>query len=178
LKQTEKFSALRAAFFRKNPCISTVQRRALRRSRRELSNAYLLAKFGLHTAENEPLQDCKFPSIFAEISAKLSTSSPTVSKISRRGAVQKLGERVVFGKSCTLRILLQNLASTQPRTSPAKSGRFWQIFGIARLPDCQIAKLRDCQIGRELRSIKNQNSIFFLIFKDFKIFIAREARPP
>ena len=29
-----------------------------------------------------------------------------------------------------------------------------------------------------LRSIKNQNSIFFLIFKDFKIFIAREARPP
>ena len=29
-----------------------------------------------------------------------------------------------------------------------------------------------------LRSIKNQNSIFFLIFKDFKIFIAREARTP
>ena len=55
LKKTEKFSALRAAFFRKNPCISMVQRRALRRSRRELSNAYLLAKFGFDTAENEHL---------------------------------------------------------------------------------------------------------------------------
>ena len=32
----------------------TVQRSALCRSRRELSNAYLLAKFGFDTAENEP----------------------------------------------------------------------------------------------------------------------------
>ena len=31
-----------------------VQRSALCRSRRELSNGYLLAKFGLDTAENEP----------------------------------------------------------------------------------------------------------------------------
>ena len=31
-----------------------VQRSALCRSRRELSNAYLLAKFGFDTAENEP----------------------------------------------------------------------------------------------------------------------------
>ena len=35
-----------------------VQRSALCRSRRELSNAYLLAKFGLDTAENEPCQVC------------------------------------------------------------------------------------------------------------------------
>ena len=33
-----------------------VQRSALCRSRRELSNAYLVAKFGLDTAENEPCQ--------------------------------------------------------------------------------------------------------------------------
>ena len=39
-------------------------------------------------------------------------------KIVGRGAVQKLGERVVLGKSCPLRILLQNMASIQPRTSP------------------------------------------------------------
>ena len=32
----------------------TVQRCALCRSRRELSNEYLLAKFGFDTAENEP----------------------------------------------------------------------------------------------------------------------------
>ena len=45
-------------------------------------------------------------------------------KIVGRGAVQKLGERVVFGKSCPLRILLQNMASIQPRTSPCISKIF------------------------------------------------------
>ena len=35
-----------------------MQRSALCRSRRELSNAYLLAKFGFDTAENEPFQVC------------------------------------------------------------------------------------------------------------------------
>ena len=36
----------------------TVQRSALCRSRRELSNEYLLAKIGVDTAENEPLEVC------------------------------------------------------------------------------------------------------------------------
>ena len=35
-----------------------VQRSAWCRSRRELSNEYLLAKFGVDTAENEPFQVC------------------------------------------------------------------------------------------------------------------------
>ena len=35
-----------------------MQRSALCRSRRELSNAYFLAKFGFDTAENEPSQVC------------------------------------------------------------------------------------------------------------------------
>ena len=35
-----------------------VQRSALCRPRRELSNAYLLATFGFDTAENEPCKDC------------------------------------------------------------------------------------------------------------------------
>ena len=38
--------------------VTTVQRNALCRSRRELSNAYFLAKFGFDTAENEPFQVC------------------------------------------------------------------------------------------------------------------------
>ena len=42
----------------KNCDYRAVQRSALCRSRRELSNAYLLAKFGLDTAENEPCQVC------------------------------------------------------------------------------------------------------------------------
>ena len=35
-----------------------MQKSAFCRSRRELSNAYLLAKFGLDTAENEPSKVC------------------------------------------------------------------------------------------------------------------------
>ena len=35
-----------------------MQRRVLCRSRRELSNAYLLAKIGVDTAENEPCKVC------------------------------------------------------------------------------------------------------------------------
>ena len=38
-----------------------VQKSALCRSRRELSNAYLLAKFGFDTAEDEPCQVCQSP---------------------------------------------------------------------------------------------------------------------
>ena len=55
-----KFSLLLAKFrlhssnFLKKCDFRAVQRSALCRSRRELSNAYLLAKFGLDTAENEP----------------------------------------------------------------------------------------------------------------------------
>ena len=44
------------AIFRKKCDLRAVQRSALCRSRRELSNAYLLAKFGFDTAENEPCQ--------------------------------------------------------------------------------------------------------------------------
>ena len=38
--------------------LRTLQRSALCRSRRELLNAYLLAKFGFDTAENEPCKVC------------------------------------------------------------------------------------------------------------------------
>ena len=38
-----------------------MQRSALCRSRRKLSNAYLLAKFGFDTAENEPSKVCRSP---------------------------------------------------------------------------------------------------------------------
>ena len=44
--------------WQKNWDFRAVQRSALCRSRRELSNAYLLAKFGFDTAENEPCQIC------------------------------------------------------------------------------------------------------------------------
>ena len=46
-----------------------MQRSALCRSRRELSNAYLLAKIGVDTAENEPLE------VWGEISIQYSLHS-------------------------------------------------------------------------------------------------------
>ena len=55
LKIFAKFGKI-LAFFRKKCDFRAMQRSALCRSRRELSNAYLLAKFGFDTAENEPYQ--------------------------------------------------------------------------------------------------------------------------
>ena len=46
------------AFFLKKFDFRAVQRSELCRSRRELSNAYLLAKFGFDTAEKEPCKVC------------------------------------------------------------------------------------------------------------------------
>ena len=43
-------------FFTQTDSTRTVQRSAFCRSQRELSNAYLLAKFGFDTAENEPFK--------------------------------------------------------------------------------------------------------------------------
>ena len=53
-----KFTNNFGKFLTKNWDCRAVQRSALCRSRRELSNAYLLVKFGFDTAENEPCQVC------------------------------------------------------------------------------------------------------------------------
>ena len=57
-----------------------MQRSALSRSRRELSNAYFLAKFGFDTAENEPCQVCLL-SALAQIPPRCSIAAllPAVS---------------------------------------------------------------------------------------------------
>ena len=53
-KILQKFEAMTEG--EKIELLKAVQRSALCRSRRELSNAYLLAKIGVDTAENEPLE--------------------------------------------------------------------------------------------------------------------------
>ena len=55
LKISQNFGKI-LAFLKKKRDFRAVQRSALCRSRRELSNAYLLAKFGCDTAENEPFK--------------------------------------------------------------------------------------------------------------------------
>merc|ERR1719172_174915 len=69
----------------KERCIDskTVQRSALCRSRRELSNEYLLAKIGVDTAENEPLEvwgKIQFTIHFAPYSAALLPSIQVFSR--------------------------------------------------------------------------------------------------
>ena len=65
-----------------------MQRSALYRSRRELYNAYFLAKFGLDTAENETCQVCP-----TEQCSRCRTSSPT-RRARRRTRARRLRSEV------------------------------------------------------------------------------------
>ena len=74
----------------------TVQRSALCRSRRELSNAYLLAKFGFDTAENEPCKVCplalldhragRAPKVWCDAPSSARASAWILEKSARRRA--------------------------------------------------------------------------------------------
>ena len=56
-----------------------MQRSALCRSRRELSNEYLLAKIGVDTAENEPIEVWgKYSILFTGVLSRHPTSAPLV----------------------------------------------------------------------------------------------------
>ena len=70
-----------------------VQRRALCRSRRELSNAYFVAKFGLDTAENEPCQVCPTEPFPAGIAGPAPRREPRArAPASARGAPETGGK--------------------------------------------------------------------------------------
>ena len=75
-----KFSNKCSKFLTKNWDCRALQRSALCRSRRELSNAYLLAKFGFDTAENELCKVCP----------TLSVAEPRISLQSWRRAQEEL----------------------------------------------------------------------------------------
>ena len=77
------------------------------KSRRELSNPYLLSNFGFDTAENEPCKVCPIDSC-----GRTAIAEPC-----------KQVHCVDLGESFPTSISLQNLASIQPRTSPAKFAR-------------------------------------------------------
>merc|ERR1719281_2112767 len=71
----------------------TVQRSALCRSRRELSNAYLLAKIGVDTAENEPLEVWGENSIHYSLHSLLvSSSAAGLPGAARRGPAREKRE--------------------------------------------------------------------------------------
>ena len=62
-----------------------MQRSALCRSRRELSNAYLLANFGFDTAESKPCKVCPLSSLRSDaVQALLEPAAPARAPVSRR----------------------------------------------------------------------------------------------
>ena len=88
-----------------------MQRSALCRSRRELSNAYFLAKFGLDTAENEPCQVCPTEPFPAGHDGESRQSHK-----SRRGsvAVEALDLEALIGASTAQTLMSSLLTSAGP----------------------------------------------------------------
>ena len=79
----------------------TVQRSAFWRSRRELSNAYLLANFGFDTAENEP---CKFCPLSVYRSPRYTAEEYKTWLLTRAGEWAVTAERVdVWKATCETR---------------------------------------------------------------------------
>ena len=85
-----------------------------------LQNAYLLAKIGADTAENEQH--------FAEIFSRLDL--PIFCENFEIPAVQKYANLVELEKCCQTHIFLQNFVLIQPRTSPLKICKFLQNLPI------------------------------------------------
>ena len=117
-------------FWRKNWDWRTVQRSALCRSRRELSNEYLLAKIGVDTAENEPLEiwaKIQFTIHFTPYRIRIFLLRLERFKRSRLKECRSDGSRRGFSEEYLLAktslVIVCLLASVQPRTSPAKSAR-------------------------------------------------------
>ena len=63
-----------------------MQRSALCRSRRELSNAYILAKFGFDTAENEPCKVCRIQRRLIGLQAEKNTCGSSFPQASASAA--------------------------------------------------------------------------------------------
>ena len=96
---------------------TTVQRSALCRSRRELSNAYLVAKFGFDTAENEPSKVCPIERCSSPVGTQLACTRA-------RGPPNRTGGFSTAGES-----LARLRARFQERA-----------FGACIVPKCFAAK--------------------------------------
>ena len=68
-----------------------MQRSVKWRSRRELSNAYFLAKIGLDTSENEPCQVCRTPRNAAAVTARTSPPTPRTRRRAARAPPGRAG---------------------------------------------------------------------------------------
>ena len=111
---SEIFGKMFGEFFGKiltrNCDCRAVQRSALCRSRRELSNAYFLAKFGFDTAENEPLKARQLDSRAGEPTTQATpgrgfsvSRSPSASEL--KGSIGEGSNHSNFSGRSSVRIL-------------------------------------------------------------------------
>ena len=141
-----------------------MQRSALRRSPRELSNAYLLAKFGFDTAENEPSKVCRIP-------RRRAARRPRRPRRGRPSGRRPRGlQRVLL--RCHIQYVLASLVPIRPKTSQclqfAKSiclqfaKSTCHGVAVSTLQDCRHADETEAAIAifeRERASIENALTI-------------------
>ena len=154
-----------------------MQRSALCRSRRELSNAYLLAKFGLDTAENEPWLDSGSPwfVVRARVGAARAPSPRT--RPGPRGVqrgVRRRATRPAPGRRPTMGVRERRLAKFRQNVARFRLYRlrFLQVLADVELP-CIVLSVYDLVSSSGL----NKRIYFFKRVRGgSKIFRALRAR--
>ena len=101
----------------------TVQRSALCRSRRELSNEYLLAKIGVDTAENEPVE------VWGKNSIQYSIVSLVFSLFSvRRRSLKYVRSNFSGPRRCVCGLVVARVCFFG--THPTRAARYWCSCGV------------------------------------------------
>ena len=123
----------------------TVQRSALCRSRRELSNAYLLAKIGVDTAENEPVKVWGENSIQYSFASEPSDRVMSISAVTRSFVDKSFGGFQTGPGFTTMPVatLLPVRSSPLRRSFSSPSRRFsvrWSFPSVTKIfSTCQPA---------------------------------------
>ena len=105
----------------------------------------LLHRSDLNISENfQKIFKKNFQKIFGNFGAAGDFFADRCEKFSTLGGA-KAGGAGRSGQMLPVAYLLAKFGLYPDENEPRKSGRFSQIFGIDRLPDCQIARLPDWQ---------------------------------
>ena len=122
-----------------------MQRSALCRSRRELSNAYFLAKFGFDTAENEPCKVCPIAPVKFAPARRLAGGERPPRPRAARGPREAGGLREARRRGRRVR-----------REHPRRAGAFnFYLKESARVRNKRRKKPTNEEDGPELRGIES-----------------------
>ena len=128
-----------------------VQRSALCRSRRELSNEHLLGKFGFDTSGKEPCKVCPF-SVYR--SPRWTDNSGLTSAWSRRDGTSFVGVSRRVRSATQMMNSRPFFASTSRGRLESRCGDVRPTNGLPRWADTQISRGCDCDIDK--RAVRSQ----------------------